>query len=387
MISKWIIKRANIIDKVTPTQREFVGKQASYVGIIINICLSLMKILTGLFFQSVSILADGINNLSDAGNSLILLISFKFSNSEADAEHPYGHARFEYLASCIVAVSIVLLSVEMFKSSIDKIMNPTDIQFSILLVCVLITSILGKFVLYKFYMNCANAIDSTVLQASACDSINDVYSTLAVFISILIQHYFNVNLDGYIGLLVSGIILLSAYSILKEAFDKILGQAPDKEFVESIEKRICEYEGIYGIHDLMVHSYGPNRLFVSAHVEVDSREELLVSHDRIDAIERDFLSEGIHLVIHLDPIVLDNPLINQLKEEVNNCVKELSNEIMIHDFRAVLGNTYSKLIFDCMIPYSCMITQEEIQEHIDQMLSKKDHPYYSVITFERPFNG
>ena len=176
-------------------------------------------------------------------------------------------------------------------------------------------------------MNCATAIDSTVLQASAKDSINDVYSTLAVFVSILIQHYFDINLDGYIGLFVSGIILLSAYSILKEAFDKILGQAPDKEFVESIEKRICEYDGIYGIHDLMVHSYGPNRLFVSAHVEVDSREELMVSHDRIDAIERDFLSEGIHLVIHLDPIVLDNPLINQLKEEIHTCVKELSNDI------------------------------------------------------------
>lgn len=387
MISKWILKRANIIDKVTPSQREYVGKQASYVGIVINIILSFSKILTGWFFHSISILADGINNLSDAGNSLILLISFKYSNSEADAEHPYGHARFEYLASCIVAVSIVLLSVEMFKSSFDKILNPQDIQYSTMLGLVLIFSILGKLALYQFYMNCSKAIDSTVLQASASDSMNDVYSTVAVFTSILIQYFFKINLDGYIGLFVSGIILMSAYSIIKDAFDKILGQAPDKELVSSIEKRICEYDGIYGIHDLMVHSYGPNRLFVSAHVEVDSREELLVSHDRIDAIERDFLNEGIHLVIHLDPIVLDNPLINQLKEEVNNCVKELSNDITIHDFRAVLGNSYSKLIFDCMIPYTCKISQEEIQKHIDIMLSKKEHPYYSVITFERPFNG
>lgn len=387
MISKWILKRANIIDKVTPSQREYVGKQASYVGIVINIILSFSKILTGWFFHSISILADGINNLSDAGNSLILLISFKYSNSEADAEHPYGHARFEYLASCIVAVSIVLLSVEMFKSSFDKILNPQDIQYSTMLGLVLIFSILGKLALYQFYMNCSKAIDSTVLQASASDSMNDVYSTVAVFTSILIQYFFKINLDGYIGLFVSGIILMSAYSIIKDAFDKILGQAPDKELVSSIEKRICEYDGIYGIHDLMVHSYGPNRLFVSAHVEVDSREELLVSHDRIDAIERDFLNEGIHLVIHLDPIVLDNPLINQLKEEVNNCVKELSNDITIHDFRAVLGNSYSKLIFDCMIPYTCKISQEEIQKHIDIMLSKKEHPYCSVITFERPFNG
>lgn len=387
MISKWIIKRANINDKITSSQREFVGKQASYVGILVNICLSFSKILTGLFFQSVSILADGINNLSDAGNSLILLISFKYCNLEADKEHPYGHARFEYLASCIVAVSIVLLSIEMFKSSIDKILNPTEIQFSILVISILILSILGKFALYKFYMNCAIVIDSTVLKASAKDSMNDVYSTLAVFISILIQYSLGINLDGYIGLFVSVLILMSAYSIIKEAFDKILGQAPDKEFVDSIEKRICEYEGIYGIHDLMVHSYGANQIFVSAHVEVDSREELLVSHDRIDQIERDFLSEGIHLVIHLDPIVLDNPLINQLREEMNACVKELSNEITIHDFRAVLGNSYSKLIFDCMIPYSCKVTQEEIQEHIDQMLSKKEETYYSVVTFERPFNG
>lgn len=387
MLSNWILKKANIQGKATVEQRETVGKMTSYVGILINVFLSSIKIAAGYLFNSISILADGINNLSDAGNSLILLISFKLSSKEADEEHPFGHERFEYLASCIVAVSILLLSVEMFKSSINKIINPTDIDFSYILVFVLIVSMLGKIVLYKFYLNCAKKIDSTVLEASAQDSINDVFSTSAVFISTLLFKFAHVNLDGYMGIAVAVLILMSGITILKEAFDKILGKAPDKEFVYNIEKRICSYIGVYGIHDLLVHSYGPNRCYVSVHVEVDSREDILVSHDMIDQIEKEFLKDGIHLVIHLDPIVLDNPIINQLKDDVSSCVRSLSKDLMIHDFRVVLGNTHSNLIFDCVIPYSCQVTKEEIQHSIDEMLSKKDHTYYSVITFERPYAG
>lgn len=388
MISKWILKKANIQEgKITSAQREHVGRMTSYVGVGVNLILSMSKILSGFFFHSVSILADGINNLSDAGNSLILLISFKLSSKEADEEHPFGHERIEYLASCIVAASILLLSFEMFKSSLDKIVNPSDIDFSILLVIVLIGSILGKFFLYVFYKNCAKPIDSTVLLASAQDSINDVASTSAVLVSTLIFKFTNINLDGYMGMAVAVLILISGISILKEAANKILGEAPDHEFVSQLETKICKYPGIYGIHDLLVHNYGPNRTFASVHAEVDSKEDILRSHDLIDTIEKDILEQdGVHLVIHMDPIVLDNPLINQLKDDVRSCVAELSSEIQIHDFRAVLGNTHSNLIFDCVIPYTCHITKEEIQNHIDQMLSKKKETYYTVITFERPFN-
>lgn len=388
MISKWILKKANIQEvKITSAQREHVGRMTSYVGVGVNLILSMSKILSGIFFHSVSILADGINNLSDAGNSLILLISFKLSSKEADEEHPFGHERIEYLASCIVAASILLLSFEMFKSSLDKIVNPSDIDFSILLVIVLIGSILGKLFLYVFYKNCAKPIDSTVLLASAQDSINDVASTSAVLVSTLIFKFTNINLDGYMGMAVAVLILISGISILKEAANKILGEAPDHEFVSQLETKICKYPGIYGIHDLLVHNYGPNRTFASVHAEVDSKEDILRSHDLIDTIEKDILEQdGVHLVIHMDPIVLDNPLINQLKDDVRSCVAELSSEIQIHDFRAVLGNTHSNLIFDCVIPYTCHITKEEIQNHIDQMLSKKKETYYTVITFERPFN-
>lgn len=387
MLSQWVLKYAKVQGKATIEQREIVGRITSYVGVFVNVVLSFIKIISGIFFHSVSILADGINNLSDAASSLILLISFKLSSKEADEQHPFGHERIEYLASSIVAVFILMLSFEMLKSSIQKIIHPTVIDFSYLLVFVLVLSILGKIMLHRFYLDCAKQIDSTVLQACAQDSINDVYATSAVLASTLVFHFFHINFDGYMGIIVAILIFMSGISILKEAFNKILGEAPDKAFVLDVEKKIYQYEGVCGIHDLMVHSYGPNRVFVSVHVEVDSREDILVSHDRIDQIEKDFLEDGIHLVIHLDPIVLDDPVVNQLKDDVIKCVKELSNELEIHDFRAVLGNTQSKLIFDCVIPFSCKKTKDEIQMHIDEMLACKEHDYSTLITFERPFNG
>lgn len=386
MLSKWVLKKANFNGKTNATIREEVGKLTSMIGIGMNLILSVSKILAGLFFNSVSIMADGINNLSDAGNSLILLVSFKLSSKEADKEHPFGHERIEYLASCVVGVSILLLAFETFKSSLSKVFHPEGIDFSVLLVFVLVLSIIGKIILYRFYKKCGDAIDSTVLHASAQDSINDVFSTSAVLAATLIYRYFEFNLDGFMGLGVAILIFISAIGILKEAVNKILGEAPDQDFVMNIEKKVCSYQGIYGIHDLLVHSYGPNRCFVSVHAEVDSSVDILASHDLIDLIEKDFLNEGIHLVIHLDPIVLDDPLINQLKDDVTACVQELSNDLHIHDFRVVLGQTHSNLIFDCVIPYSCPYTKEEIQQHIDHMLEKKEEVYYTVITFERPFN-
>lgn len=388
MLSSWVLKKANINGKANAAQRETVGKMSSIIGVIINMILSSMKIIAGILFHSVSILADGVNNLSDAGNSLILLISFRLSSKEADEEHPYGHERYEYLASIVVAVSILLLSFEMYKSSFDKILHPTDIDFSLVLVGVLVFSIIGKLLLWKFYLNCAKGIQSTVIEASAQDSLNDVFATSAVLASALIFHFFHLNLDGIMGIIVATLILLSGISIIKEAANKILGEAPSKELVDHIEKKICSYRGIYGIHDLMIHSYGPNRCFVSVHAEVDSKENILVSHDLIDQIEKSFLEEeGIQVVIHMDPIVLDDPLINQLKDEVTFCIKSLSKDLRIHDFRAVLGQTHSNLIFDCVIPYSCTVTKEEIQTKLDEMLAEKKEKYYTVITFERPYSA
>lgn len=386
MISDWIISQSQKKFESVDLQRGEVGRLTSFVGILINIGLSIIKMTAGWLFDSVAILADGVNNLSDAGNALILMVSFKLSSKPADEEHPYGHERYEYLASLVVGVSILLLSVELLKSSFNKIVNPDNVDYSILMIVVLVISIIGKIWLYAFYKKCAHKIDSTVLLASAQDSINDVLSTSAVFISTLIYYFFQLNLDGVMGILVASIILISGINILKEAANKILGEAPDADFVRDIEKKIMQFSGVCGIHDLMVHNYGPNRCFVSVHVEVDSREDILISHDRIDSIEQYFLrEEHIQMVIHMDPIVLNNPLINKLHDEIKHCVKALSSDITIHDFRAVLGTSHSKLIFDCVIPYSCPISQQDVQKAIDEMLSKKEETYYTAITFERPF--
>ena len=387
MLSNLIIKLANKKTNDVYKQREMIGKYASYVGIIINIFLSCIKIVSGFIFNSISILADGINNLADAGNSLIIFISFKLSNKEADEKHPYGHERIEYLASLAVAISILFLSIEMFKSSILKILNPTDIIFSYLLIIVLMLSILGKIILYLFYRNCGSQINSVVLEASASDSLNDVFSTLAVLVSTIIYKLFNINFDGLIGLFVALLIFKGGLVIIKDSVNKILGEAPSHEFVLKIENKIRSYEGVNDLHDLIVHSYGQTRSFISVHVEVDSRIGVLESHELIDEIEKDFLKEHINIVIHLDPIILDDPILNMVKEEVVHTVEELSDDLEIHDFRAILGKTHSKLMFDCVIPYFCTITQEEIEKYLKDKFSNKKHTYECVINFERPYNG
>ena len=381
MLSKYFINKS----KDKSNSNEYIGKMTTIIGVIVNLILSIIKVISGIFFNSISILADGINNLGDVGNSLILLISFKLSNKEADEKHPYGHERMEYLASIALAVSIVFLSIEMFKTSIDKILHPTSIDFSIILVFVLIVSILGKYMLYLFYKKCANEIHSTILHASALDSISDVYSTTAVFVSLILYQWFHINLDGVMGIFVGILILKSGISIIQEAANKLLGEAPNAEFVSSIKSRINNYEGVLGVHDLLIHSYG-RKIFASVHVEVDSRIDVLISHDLIDGIEKDFEKEGIHLVIHLDPIILDNPILDQIKEEVLDCLFELSDQLQIHDFRAIIG-IKSIVFFDCMIPYTCKIRQSEIENYLNERFQNKNHEYKFMITFERPYNG
>ena len=387
MLSDFIIKLSKNRTNDIQIQTELIGKYASYVGIVLNIFLSLIKIGSGLIFNSISIQADGINNLLDAGNSLIVFLSFKLSKKEADEKHPYGHERIEYLASLTIAISILFLSIEMFKSSIMKIIVPSEILFSYLLVIVLIISILGKIILYLFYEKCSLEINSIVLEASAKDSLNDVYSTLAVFTSTIIYKLFDINLDGFMGLFVAFLILKGGLSIIQESINKILGEAPSHEFVSNIENKIRCYENVYDLHDLIIHSYGQTRSFISVHVEVDSRIGVLESHELIDRIEKDFLKDHIHVVIHLDPIILDDPILNMVKEEVIHSVEELSDDLEIHDFRAIMGKTHSKLMFDCVIPYYCVFTQEEIENYLKDKLSNKNHTYECVINFERPYNG
>lgn len=386
MLSQWVIKSAKKKYQNIQLMRGEVGRLTSIIGIIVNIILSILKILSGFIFNSVSMLADGINNLSDAGNALILLVSFKLSSKPSDEDHPYGHERIEYLASLVVGVSILLLSIELFKTSISKIIHPETIDVSIMMIGILIISIIGKLCLCIFYKRCAKEIDSTVLYASAQDSISDVLSTLSVLVSVLIYVFFNMNLDGIIGSIAAIIIFINGIKILKEAADKILGEAFSSEYAWNIEKKIMSYPGVCGIHDLMIHNYGPNRCYASLHVEVDSRMDIMESHDLIDEIEQYFRKiENIHMVIHMDPIVLNDPKINKIHGEINRCVYELSKDIQIHDFRSVQGKNHINLIFDCMVPYSCTIPFSSIEQHIQTLLDQSDEKYHLHITFERPF--
>lgn len=294
--------------------RESYGITASITGIILNTLLSIGKILTGIIFNSISVTADGVNNLSDGASSVITLIGFKISSKPADKDHPFGHARMEYLTGLILGIAVILVGVELIKSSFDKIMNPTKTIFSIEMIVVLIVSVLIKLWISLFYKKLGDKISSATLKASSTDSRNDVISTIVVILSLLVSKATGYEVDGYVGIIVALFILYSGYDILRDILNPLLGEMPDKEFIESIENKILSYDGIVNIHDLVVHNYGPNRYFASVHAEVDAKEDIMKSHDLIDNIERDFAREfDISLVIHLDPVITDDEEINELR--------------------------------------------------------------------------
>ncbi|MEG0943720.1 MAG: cation diffusion facilitator family transporter [Angelakisella sp.] len=368
--------------------RQGYGRLGSLVGIVVNLLLFAGKFTVGTLFGSVAITADGVNNLSDAGSSVVSLISFRLAGKPADREHPYGHARIEYLAAMIVACLILVLGVELGKSSFEKILNPEAITFSMLMVGVLVFSIGAKLWLFFFNRNLGKRIDSEVMRATAADSLSDVMATTAVLISTLLSPILGYPLDGWMGVAVSAFILLSGINIIRDAMNKLLGDAPTQELVESIERFVVAYDGILGVHDLMVHSYGPGRCFASLHAEVSSREDILKSHDLIDNIERDILRrEGVHLVLHLDPIVTDNAEMSAMREQVTQLLHSIDPGLTMHDFRAVLGETHNNLIFDVVVPYTLKQSNLELQDRIDIGLSERLPGCYGVITFDRTYTS
>lgn len=365
--------------------RQRYGRLGSLTGIVVNLILFASKFTIGTLMGSVAVTADGVNNLSDAGSSLVSLISFRLSGKPADREHPYGHARVEYLAAMIVAVLILLLGVELGKTSFQKILAPEMVDQSLLMVVILVFSIAAKLWLFSFNRKLGKRINSAVMQATATDSLSDVMATSAVLVSTLLSPILGYPLDGWMGLVVSGFILISGISIIRDAMNKLLGDAPDNELVASIENFVKNHEGILGIHDLIIHNYGPGRCFASLHAEVPAREDILKSHDRIDNIERDILEkEGVHLVLHLDPIV-DDEETHALREQVRQLVQEIDPKLTIHDFRAVLGDTHNNLIFDMVVPFEQKMPNNELQEQLDQRLEARMPGCYAVVTFDRSY--
>ena len=381
-----LIKRfvKNHEDIKNPVVRAAYGKLAGGVGIVCNLILFLLKLVIGTISGSVSITADAVNNLSDASSSIISLLGFKLAERPADAEHPYGHGRYEYLSGLSVAVLIIVIGVEILKNGIDKILNPTKVEFSIALVAILIFSILLKLWMMIFNKNAGKRISSSTLMATAADSRNDVISTGAVLIGAIISHTTALELDGFIGVGVAVFIFISGFRLIKEMIDPMLGTAPDEEMVKKIRDKIIEYPGVLGIHDLIVHDYGPSRQFASVHVEMAAEEDVIQSHDTIDNIESDFREkENINLIIHYDPVLTKDPLTNELKTAVSGIIKNTYPEFSIHDFRVVPGTTHTNLVFDCVVPFEEKMSDKDIKIAISKSVKEMRVDCNCVITIDR----
>lgn len=368
LLIKLFIKNANVN---TQKGRELYGRLAGVVGIVCNLLLSVMKLIIGTVSNSVSITADATNNISDAGSSIVTLVGFRLSGKPADKDHPYGHARIEYISSLIISFLILLIGCSIFKESVTKIFKPEESLFNIATVIVLVASIFVKLWLAVFNTHLGKQIDSKALEATAIDSRNDVITTTAVLIASVISHFTGFNLDGYMGVIVSIFILISGINLVKETLNPLLGQPPTKEMFESIEKKILSYDNVLGVHDLMVHSYGPNTYFASAHIEMDAKIDVLVCHDIMDQIERDFKSDlNIHLIVHLDPTILDSPEINELKEMVNDIICEIDRELTFHDFRVVMGEENKNVLFDVVVPPEYKYSDEELEKMITKRITE-----------------
>lgn len=366
--------------------REAYGSVLSFVGILANLCLFVFKFLAGTLAGSVSITADAINNLSDAGSSVISWLSFKLSNRPADEEHPFGHARYEYIASLIVAFLVLFLGFELIRTSFDKILHPEMISFSYLSVGILSASIATKFWMFSYNRKYAKLLNSTVMEATAADSLSDCLATGAVLLSTCLSPLIHFNLDGYMGVVVALFILIAGGKIVKETLDVLLGKSPSKAEVKEIVEFIKAYDGVLGIHDLMIHDYGPKKRFGSIHVEVDANEDIFASHDMIDNIEREIQQAlQIQMVIHMDPIDLQDEETNEMRSEIKTIVQNIHPDLSIHDFRMVRGTTHTNLIFDCLVPYHITLDNANILSEINQQLSLLDKTYYVVVTFDRAY--
>lgn len=370
-------------DEADPKFRSACGKLAGVVGIICNLLLFALKLFAGMIVGSVSVMADAFNNLFDASSSLVTLIGFKMAERPADPDHPYGHGRMEYLSGLIVAALILLVGVELVKSSVDKIFHPEAVNFTWLAVGILAASVVVKIWLALFCRRLGKMINSSTLEATAADSRNDVISTLAVLAAGLLGKFFHWQIDGYVGLAVALFILYSGISIAKETIDPLLGAAPDTELVQKLRQSLLSYDKVMGIHDLIIHDYGPGRQFASVHVEMDSREDPLVCHDLIDNMERDISQlYHIHLVIHYDPIVTDDDENTAMYRLVKQEVKRIDERLSIHDFRMVRGPEHTNLVFDLVLPTEMMDKKKELKALIDEKVQFAGSKYYTVITFD-----
>ena len=366
--------------------RENYAMLSTTTGIVVNLVLSIGKIIIGILSNSMSILSDGLNNITDAGSSVVTMIGFKMSQKKMDQDHPWGHGRMEYIAAFIVDLLIILVGIELFQSSIDKIIHPLTPNISEIAIVILVIAILAKLWLFVFYRKIAKKIDSSAIQATAYDSISDTVSTSVVLISTLVTKFTGYNIDGYVSILVAGFILFTGFKAVKEIVDLLLGTKPDPEFIQEIEEFTKNYPEIIGIHDIMVHDYGPGRKILSFHAEVPANSNIEKAHDVIDQLESDLYKKFSAITtIHMDPIAIHNEEINQMREIAEKIVKEISPEASIHDFRITNGGERVNMIFDLLLPFELEKQAEEIEKKIKERIHQENEKYYAVIKVEYPY--
>lgn len=384
LLSKIFI--SDYTDVKSPKVRTAYGMLCGCVGIGLNILLFIGKFIAGTISSSIAITADAFNNLSDAGSSFVTLIGFKLAGQKPDPGHPFGHGRIEYLSGMFVSFAILLMGVELIKTSFDKILHPEATQSNLLVILILVVSILVK--LYMSYYNNAigKKIDSVSMLATAADSRSDTLATFLVLVSTIVSKVSGLQIDGYCGMLVGAFIFYSGICAARDTINPLLGQAPEKEFVDEIEKIVMSYDLVLGIHDLVVHDYGPGRVMISLHAEVPASGDILEMHDVIDQIEHN-LNQTLHCesVIHMDPIMDDNEEVTSLKEQVGRIILEIDDSLHFHDFRMVKGPTHTNLIFDIVVPYKFKMSDEELKEQIAGKISDLSSTYFAVINVDHSY--
>ena len=370
----------------TSDKRVKYGMTAGILGIVSNVVLCAAKLIVGFIGNSITIVADAVNNLSDAASSVITVFGFRISARPADKEHPFGHHRYEQISALIVAILVLAIGVLLGKSSIEKIITPEETAVTTLTYIVLAVAIVLKLGQMAMYLYFSKKISSDSLRAAAADSRNDTISTGAVLIAAIVTDVAGVNIDGYMGLAVSLFIVVSSLMLIKDTVSPLLGEPPTKEFVENVRKKLLSYEGVLGIHDLMVHNYGAtSSTYVSVHVEVDARGDIMKAHDMIDNIERDFHKEGLNLTVHMDPVETDNPEVIENLERAREILASLNTGLSLHDFRMVIGDTHTNILFDVVIPFDSKIAPQDIEKAFADAYADEGKQYFFIINYDRSY--
>ena len=365
-----------------PAVRERYGALSGGVGILLNLLLSLGKFFAGLLTGSIAVTADAFNNLSDAGSSVVTLVGFK----KADDGHPFGHGRIEYLAGLLVSLLILMVGVELGKTSIEKIFHPEQVDFSLVTVVILIASILVKLWMCLFNRNLGRRIGSAAMEATATDSLSDVVATSAVLAGTLVGKFTGVSIDGWVGVVVAIFILRAGWGAAKDTVDPLLGSAPDPALVKEIQDVVLSHKQVVGMHDLVIHDYGPGRRMCSFHAEVPQNADIMEAHDAIDHIEREIYQKfGVETTAHMDPIATEDEAVNSLREQVRDLVREVNPDMNIHDFRVTRGPQHTNLIFDVVVPHRSKVSDEEIAGEITRRVQALDPSYYPVFQLERSY--